>query len=87
MAAVKRLRPKSLTLTIAWWGQHLRLGATGTGAELTSQLAAPLVGGIHGGFLMARLVYPVIFYWAKRRGLNPAASAVAGPQSPRATPR
>lgn len=71
--AVKRIRPKTMTLTIAWLGLLPRLGATGTGAEVTRQLVAPLVGGSRVSFLIERPVYPVIFYSAKRRGLSPAA--------------
>ena len=55
-----------MTLTIVWLSLLPRLGATGPGAEITSQLVAPLVGGIRGSFLMERLIYPMILYLAKR---------------------
>jgi Cu(I)/Ag(I) efflux system membrane protein CusA/SilA len=42
------------------------LFATGTGAEVTRRLVAPLIGGISISFLMELLVYPVIFFLAKR---------------------
>jgi uncharacterized protein (DUF2062 family) len=38
------------------------------------RIAAPMIGGLFTGFLMALLIYPVIFYMAKdvgsRRGRN-----------------
>jgi Cu(I)/Ag(I) efflux system membrane protein CusA/SilA len=71
--AVKRIRPKTMTLAIALLGLLPLLWATGTGAEVTSRLVAPLIGGISVSFLMELLVYPVIFYLAKRRGLSPGA--------------
>lgn len=55
-----------MTLTIVWLSLLPRLGATGPDAEITSQLVAPLVGGVPGSFLMERLIYPMIFYLAKR---------------------
>ena len=43
---------------------------TGTGADVTRRLVAPLVGGIAVSFVMELLLYPVIFsYLAKRRRL------------------
>jgi Cu(I)/Ag(I) efflux system membrane protein CusA/SilA len=46
------------------------LWATGTGAEVTRRLVAPLIGGIAVSFLMELLVYPVVFFLAKRWSLR-----------------
>jgi Cu(I)/Ag(I) efflux system membrane protein CusA/SilA len=64
--AVKRIRPKTMTVATDMIGLLPLLWVTGTGAEVTRRLVAPLIGGITVSFLMELLVYPVIFYLAKR---------------------
>ncbi|MBK7645559.1 MAG: efflux RND transporter permease subunit [Planctomycetes bacterium] len=68
--AVKRIRPKTMTVATDMLGLLPLLWATGTGAELTRRLVAPLVGGISVSFAMELLVYPVIFYLWKRREIR-----------------
>ena len=69
--AVKRIRPKTMTVATDMIGLLPLLWATGTGADVTRRLVAPLIGGITISFLMELLVYPVIFYlyksWTLRR--------------------
>ena len=67
--AVQRIRPKTMTVATDMIGLLPLLWATGTGADVTRRLVAPLVGGIAVSFVMELLVYPVIFYLAKRRRL------------------
>ena len=64
--AVKRIRPKTMTVATDMIGLLPLLWATGTGADVTRRLVAPLIGGITVSFVMELLVYPVIFYLAKR---------------------
>ena len=64
--AVKRIRPKTMTVATDMIGLLPLLWATGAGADVTRRLVAPLIGGITVSFLMELLVYPVIFYLAKR---------------------
>jgi Cu(I)/Ag(I) efflux system membrane protein CusA/SilA len=64
--AVKRIRPKTMTVATDMIGLLPLLWATGTGADVTRRLVAPLIGGITISFVMELLVYPVIFYLAKR---------------------
>ena len=64
--AVKRIRPKTMTVATDMIGLLPLLWATGTGADVTRRLVAPLIGGITVSFLMELLVYPVIFYFYKR---------------------
>ncbi|MBI4570202.1 MAG: efflux RND transporter permease subunit [Planctomycetes bacterium] len=64
--AVKRIRPKTMTVTTDMIGLLPLLWATGTGADVTRRLVAPLIGGITISFVMELLVYPVIFLLAKR---------------------
>lgn len=68
--AVKRIRPKTMTVATDMIGLLPLLWATGTGADVTRRLVAPLVGGIAVSFLMELLVYPVIFYLFKWRTLS-----------------
>jgi copper/silver efflux system protein len=69
--AVRRIRPKTMTVATDMIGLLPLLWATGTGSDVTRRLVAPLVGGITVSFLMELLVYPVIFslvkHWHLRR--------------------
>ncbi|HRK30633.1 MAG TPA: CusA/CzcA family heavy metal efflux RND transporter [Tepidisphaeraceae bacterium] len=86
--AVKRIRPKTMTVATDMIGLLPLLWATGTGADVMRRLVAPLIGGISVSFVMELLVYPVIFYLVKRRGLPKTAlppndqPAAAMPQPP-----
>ena len=64
--AVKRIRPKTMTVATDMIGLLPLLWVTGTGSDVTRRLVAPLVGGITVSFAMELLVYPVIFYLVKR---------------------
>ncbi|MBK8979872.1 MAG: efflux RND transporter permease subunit [Planctomycetes bacterium] len=64
--AVKRIRPKTMTVATDMIGLLPLLWASGTGADVTRRLVAPLIGGITVSFLMELLVYPVIFVLWKR---------------------
>ena len=70
--AVKRIRPKTMTVATDMIGLLPLLWAVGTGADVTRRLVAPLIGGIAVSFLMELLVYPVVFYLWKRRELPKA---------------
>ena len=68
--AVKRIRPKTMTVAAAFIGLVPLLWATGTGADVMRRLAAPMLGGLFTSFLMELLIYPIIFYLAKGIGLE-----------------
>jgi Cu(I)/Ag(I) efflux system membrane protein CusA/SilA len=68
--AVKRIRPKTMTVATDMIGLLPLLWATGTGADVTRRLVAPLIGGIAVSFVMELLVYPVVFALANRRQLG-----------------
>jgi Cu(I)/Ag(I) efflux system membrane protein CusA/SilA len=59
--AVKRLRPKVMTVATMLFGLLPILWSVGTGADVMKRIAAPLVGGILTSFLMELVVYPPIF--------------------------
>jgi Cu(I)/Ag(I) efflux system membrane protein CusA/SilA len=59
--AVKRLRPKIMTVATMFLGLVPIMWASGTGSDVMKHIAAPLVGGIFTSFLMELIVYPVIY--------------------------
>jgi Cu(I)/Ag(I) efflux system membrane protein CusA/SilA len=79
--AVKRIRPKTMTVATAFIGLVPLLWASGAGADTMRRMAAPMIGGLITSFIMELLIYPVIFYTAKRVALwrefrrEPAADA------------
>jgi len=67
--AVKRVRPKAMTVAAAMIGLLPIMFSTGTGADLMKRIAAPMVGGLATSFVLELLVYPAIYYLWRRRGL------------------
>jgi Cu(I)/Ag(I) efflux system membrane protein CusA/SilA len=65
--AVKRVRPKMMTVTAAFMGLLPILWSTGTGADMMKRVAAPMVGGLVTSFLLELLVYPAIYQLWKRK--------------------
>jgi Cu(I)/Ag(I) efflux system membrane protein CusA/SilA len=63
--AVKRIRPKTMTVAAAFIGLVPLLWASGTGADVMRRLAAPMLGGLFTSFLMELLIYPIIFFVSK----------------------
>jgi len=59
--AVKRLRPKFMTVTTTFIGLVPIMWATGAGSDVMKRIAAPMVGGILTSFLLELLVYPAIY--------------------------
>jgi Cu(I)/Ag(I) efflux system membrane protein CusA/SilA len=59
--AVKRVRPKMMTVVAAFMGLLPIMWSTGTGADMMKRIAAPMVGGLATSFLLELLVYPVLF--------------------------
>jgi len=70
--AVKRVRPKAMTVFAAMIGLLPIMWSTGTGADLMKRIAAPMVGGLVTSFLMELLVYPPVYFLWKRRELGRA---------------
>ena len=68
--AVKRIRPKMMTVMTTMLGLFPILIGTGIGSDVMKRIAAPMVGGIITSFIMELTVYPAIFYALKRREVN-----------------
>jgi Cu(I)/Ag(I) efflux system membrane protein CusA/SilA len=67
--AVKRVRPKAMTVCAAMLGLLPIMWSIGTGADLMKRVAAPMVGGLVTSFMLELLVYPPIYYLWRGRGL------------------
>ncbi len=59
--AVKRVRPKFMTVAVLFMGLLPIMWSVGTGADVMKRIAAPMIGGIGTSFLMELLVYPAIY--------------------------
>lgn len=70
--AVKRVRPKAMTVLAAMLGLLPIMWSTGTGADLMKRIAAPMVGGLVTSFALELLVYPAVYFLWQRRKLGRA---------------
>ena len=59
--AVKRVRPKMMTVMAAFLGLLPLMWSHGAGADMMKRVAAPMVGGLATSFALELLVYPVVF--------------------------
>jgi len=59
--AVKRVRPKMMTVTAAFAGLLPIMWSTSAGADVMKRIAAPMIGGLVTSFLLELLVYPAIY--------------------------
>jgi Cu(I)/Ag(I) efflux system membrane protein CusA/SilA len=69
--AVKRVRPKAMTVTAAFMGLMPIMWSTGTGSDVMKRVAAPMVGGLVTSFVLELLVYPALYLLWKRRRFAP----------------
>ncbi|MEJ2471865.1 MAG: efflux RND transporter permease subunit, partial [Desulfuromonadales bacterium] len=66
--AVKRIRPKIMTICVIIAGLIPIMWSHGAGADVMKRIAAPMIGGVITSGLMELLVFPVIYFmW---RGLK-----------------
>jgi Cu(I)/Ag(I) efflux system membrane protein CusA/SilA len=78
--AVKRVRPKAMTVCAAMLGLLPIMWSTGTGADLMKRIAAPMVGGLVTSFVLELLVYPPIYFlWRRRQLIRVSAPPSAEP--------
>jgi Cu(I)/Ag(I) efflux system membrane protein CusA/SilA len=76
--AVKRLRPKFMTVAVMFMGLVPIMWSTGTGADVMKRIAAPMIGGIFTSFLMELLVYPAVYeVWKWHSEVKHAARSAA----------
>ncbi len=68
--AVKRVRPKAMTVCAAFVGLLPIMWSMGTGSDVMKRIAAPMVGGLFTSFALELLVYPAVYYLWKQRHLG-----------------
>lgn len=81
--AVKRLRPKVMTVSTTFIALVPIMWSTGTGADVMKRIAVPMIGGVATSLLMELIVYPAIFYvWRSRaiRKQNPELPPATQPE-------
>lgn len=71
--AVKRIRPKMMTVMAILMGLLPIMWGHGAGADVMKRIAAPMVGGVITSFILELLIYPVIFtIWKWHAEVKPA---------------
>src|SRR5438132_3229870 len=61
VGAVKRLRPKVMTVACMLFGLLPIMWSVGSGGDVMKRIAAPMIGGIITSFLMELIIYPPVF--------------------------
>ncbi|MFB3829355.1 MAG: efflux RND transporter permease subunit [Bryobacteraceae bacterium] len=70
--AVKRIRPKFMTVATDFIGLIPIMWAAGVGADVMKRITAPLIGGVFTSFLLELMVYPAIYQiWKWHFDLKP----------------
>ena len=59
--AVKRIRPKFMTVATMFVGLAPIMWSVGAGADVMKRIAAPMIGGIFTSFLLELVVYPALY--------------------------
>jgi copper/silver efflux system protein len=67
--AVRRIRPKFMTVATMFLGFVPIFWSNGAGAEIMKRITAPMIGGLATSFLMELIVYPVLYEQWKSRAL------------------
>ena len=59
--AVRRIRPKFMTVACMFTGLAPIMWSTGAGADVMKRIAAPMIGGLFTSFILELMVYPAIY--------------------------
>ena len=68
--AVKRIRPKIMTVSVILAGLIPIMFSHGTGADIMKRIAAPMVGGVVTSTILELIIYPAIYMIWKGRSLR-----------------
>jgi Cu(I)/Ag(I) efflux system membrane protein CusA/SilA len=81
--AVKRIRPKMMTVMAMFMGLIPIMWSVGTGADMMKRIAAPMIGGIFTSFILELLVYPPLYaIWKWRYEMKRGTVDVSKPPTP-----
>jgi Cu(I)/Ag(I) efflux system membrane protein CusA/SilA len=83
--AVLRVRPKAMTVAVVIAGLLPIMWGSGTGSEVMSRIAAPMVGGMVTAPLLSMLVVPAACYLLRRRRAVVAVEATPALRSAEST--
>jgi Cu(I)/Ag(I) efflux system membrane protein CusA/SilA len=75
--AVERVRPKLMTVVAIMAGLLPILWGSGTGSEVMSRIAAPMVGGMISSTVLTLAVIPAIYALVKQRQMRAAETKLA----------
>jgi Cu(I)/Ag(I) efflux system membrane protein CusA/SilA len=75
--AVQRVRPKAMTVAVIVAGLLPIMIGSGTGSEVMSRIAAPMVGGMVSAPLLSLFVVPAAYWLMRRRAARAAAGKAA----------
>jgi Cu(I)/Ag(I) efflux system membrane protein CusA/SilA len=79
--AVKRIRPKMMTVATILAGLLPVLWSQGVGADVMKRIAAPMVGGVVTSAVLELVVYPALYYAWKGRALARPPATVSAPRA------
>lgn len=68
--AVKRIRPKIMTVSVILAGLVPIMFSHGAGADVMKRIAAPMVGGVVTSTILELIIYPAIYMLWKQRTLT-----------------
>ena len=80
--AVKRIRPKMMTVMAIIMGLLPIMWSHGAGADVMKRIAAPMIGGIVTSFILELIIYPVIFEIWRGRAIRKMAETEGGKIDP-----
>jgi Cu(I)/Ag(I) efflux system membrane protein CusA/SilA len=75
--AVKRVRPKLMTVGVILAGLIPIMFSHGTGADVMKRIAAPMVGGVVTSEILELTIYPAIYLIWKERGIRKRLKEIA----------
>ncbi len=70
--AVKRIRPKIMTVSVILAGLIPIMFSHGAGSDVMKRIAAPMVGGVITSTILELIIYPAIYVLWKERGMGKA---------------
>ncbi len=68
--AVKRIRPKLMTVSVILAGLIPIMFSHGTGSDVMKRIAAPMIGGVITSTILELIIYPSIYMILKKRELK-----------------
>jgi Cu(I)/Ag(I) efflux system membrane protein CusA/SilA len=68
--AVKRIRPKIMTVSVILAGLVPIMFSTGAGSDIMKRIAAPMIGGVVSSTVLELIIYPAIYILWRERELK-----------------